>query len=205
LWRAVFVCALLLACAPASWAQSAAESKKKPTEAAQDGATPKKKPADAAAAPTESGPDATTVTFGDWSIVCARSSADSRPCQVVTTIVLRNQTAPFARVVVTRVSKDEPSRLLALVPVNVSTQSPLRISVDSGKTDLSLPIRNCTPGGCLADAELGKDLIQALQTPAKSPAQMTIVDASGKTASVSFSLRGLSDALDAYFKQTDKQ
>ena len=200
----VVVVALALAFVSGAAAQDAADAKKKPADVpAQDAA--KKKPADASAAtpPASSGPDTTTETFGDWSIICAARAAD-RSCEVSSAIVLRNQTAPFARIAVLRAAKDKPPRLLALVPVNVTTQAPVGISIHSGKAEISLPLRTCTPGGCLADAELGKDVIQALKTPAKSPGQLTIVDATGKTASVSFSLRGLDDALEAYFKQQEK-
>ena len=198
--------ALLLSVASAALAEGTADSKKKNADSsAQETTDAKKKPADASSAPSQSGPDTTTETFGDWSIVCAaKAGGGDKSCEVSSAIVLRNQTAPFARLAILRAPKDKSMRLLALVPVNVTTQSPVKISVDSGKVEISLPIRNCTPGGCLADAELGKELIQTLRAPAKTAGALTIVDAAGKAASVTFSLRGLDDALDAYLKQQDK-
>jgi invasion protein IalB len=166
--------------------------------AAQDSADAKKKAPEPAAS---SGPDATTATFGDWSIICApRGDSPDRNCQINSAVMLRNQTAPFARIGIVRGGKDKPYRLIALIPVNVTTQAPVKIAVDSGKSEVILPLRSCVPGGCLADAELGKDLLQTLRTPAKAPGQLTVVDAAGKAASVSFSLRGLDAALDAYLK-----
>lgn len=194
--NAFIVSALILACSLSAAAQTTADGKKKPAEStAQDA---KKKPGDPAA--PASGPDTTTETFGDWSIVCMRGGGDNRSCEVSTAIVLRNQSAPFARVAILRAGKDDPVRLAALVPVNVTAQTPLRVAFDGGKAELSLPIRNCTPNGCFAEAELGKDALAALRTPAKSPGQLTVVDASGKAAAVGFSLRGLNDAIDAYLK-----
>jgi len=201
--------AVILTFASTAAAEDRADSKKKGADAAAQGVTEAKKPpAESPAASSSSpstGPDTTTETFGDWSIICAaRPGTTDRSCEVSTAIMLRNQTAPFARVAFLSGAKDKPARLLALVPVNVATQSPVRISIDSGKAEVSLPIRSCTPGGCLADAELGKDVLLALKSPAKSPGQLTVVDATGKAASVTFSLRGLDDALEAYLRQQDK-
>ena len=64
--------------------------------AAEQGEPKKKQPEAPAAA--AAGPDRTTETFGDWSIVCAASGgAGERSCEVDTSIVLRDQSAPFAR------------------------------------------------------------------------------------------------------------
>ncbi len=201
----VVLAALTLAFVSQAAAQGAADAKKKPADAAtQDTSEAKKKPAGPAASAASTGPDTTTETFGDWSIICAAQAGGDRSCEVSTAIMLRNQTAPFARLAVLRAAKDKPARLVALVPVNVSVQAPVRITLDPGKSELSLPLRSCVPGGCLADLELGKDQLQTLKSPAKAPAQLILVDAAGKPASVTFSLRGLDTALDSYFKQQDR-
>lgn len=96
--------------------------------AAGDAGEAKKKPVEAA---TSAGPDSTTETFGDWSIVCstpAVAGAGERVCEVNTSIVLHGQTAPFARIAISRLTKDTPARAIALVPVNVTVTSPVKIS-----------------------------------------------------------------------------
>lgn len=163
-----------------------------------------KKSADAAKG-ASGGPDSTTETFGDWSIVCsAQGGSAERACEVDTSVLLRGQSAPFARIAVVRPSKDKPAQIVALVPVNVSLGSPIRITGESGKLDLDLSFRSCVPGGCLADVELSKDQSQVLAGPAKASGQLILVDASGKTATLPISLRGLDQALGAYFRQQDK-
>jgi invasion protein IalB len=162
---------------------------------------PKKKQPEAPAAPA-AGPDRTTETFGDWSVVCGASGgAGERSCEVDTSIVLRGQSEPFARIALVRPAKDKPVQLIALVPVNVATASPVKISADAGKSELTLPFRSCVPGGCVAQTDVTKEQLQAL---GKTQGQLTLVDASGKSASVQFSLRGLDQALDAYFKRQEK-
>ncbi|HKN28049.1 MAG TPA: hypothetical protein VJY34_09265 [Roseiarcus sp.] len=53
--------------------------------------------------------------------------------------------------------------------------------------------------------ELSKEQLPALRASVKAAAQLTLVDASGKSATLQISLRGLDQALDAYFKSRDKQ
>src|SRR5579871_218538 len=131
----VLLPALMLTFGLASAAQTNAETKKKPAApAAQDASDSAKKPADtqAPAAPASpSGPDTTTETFGDWSIVCAvRQGSTEKGCEVSSAVMLKNQTAPFARLAVVRPVKDKPARMFALVPVNVTTAAPVKILVD---------------------------------------------------------------------------
>lgn len=152
------------------------------------------------------GPDSTTETFADWSIVCTApaAGASDRFCEVNTTLTLRGQSAPFARIAVLRPAKDKPARIIALVPVNISTASAVKIESDPGKSEINLPFKSCVPAGCVAEVELSKDQLQALRTPAKAAGQITLVDAAGKTATLQLSLRGLDQALDAYFKRQEK-
>ena len=174
---------------------SAATAQERPT------AEPKKKQPEAVATPVAA-PDRTTETFGDWSIVCAASGGGGeRSCEVDTSIVLRGQSAPFARIAVVRPAKDKPVQLIAVVPVNIATASLAKISADGGSSELSLPFRSCMPGGCVAQTEVTKD---KLQTLGKTQGQLTLVDASGKPASVEFSLHGFDQALEAYFRRQEK-
>lgn len=162
---------------------------------------PKKKQPEAPS-PQGAAPDRTTETFGDWSIVCAApGGARGGSCELNTSIVLRGQSAPFAKIAVVRAAKDKPAQLIALVPVNIATTSQVKISADGGKTELSISFRSCVPAGCVAQAEVTKEQLQGL---GKAQAQLTLIDASGKPASVQFSLRGFDQALEAYFKRQEK-
>jgi invasion protein IalB len=162
---------------------------------------PKKKQPEAAAR-RAAAPDRTTETFGDWSIVCAASGgAGERSCEIDTSIVLRGQSTPFAGIAVVRPAKDKPVKLIALVPVNIATASPVKISADAGKSELTLSFRSCVTGGCVAETDVTREQLQALGT---TQGQLTLIDASGKSVSVQFSLRGLDQALEAYFARQEK-
>jgi invasion protein IalB len=189
---AALVAALVLASAASAQQTPAQQGEPKKNEQSEA----KKKPPEALAAPAVA-PDRTTETFGDWSIVCAAE----RSCEVDTSIVLRGQSAPFARIAIARPAKNKPTQLVVLVPVNVTTTSPVKISADAGKDELDLPFRSCAPGGCVAQTDVTKEQLRALGT---TQGRLALVEASGKSASVEFSLRGLDQALEAYFRRQEK-
>jgi invasion protein IalB len=165
----------------------------------------KAKPADAPKA-APSGPDSTTESFGDWAMVCAApaAGASERPCEVNTTLTIRGQSAPFARIAFARPTGDKPARIMALVPVNISNAAGVKIESEPGKGGIDLPFKSCLPAGCLAEAELSKDQLQGFRAPGKTAGQLTLVDAAGKSATLQFSLRGVDQALDAFLKRPDK-
>jgi invasion protein IalB len=163
----------------------------------------RQKPAEA---PKAAGPDSTTETFGDWSLVCAApaSGGGDRPCEVNTTLTIRGQSAPFARIAFVRSAKDKPARIIALVPVNVSTAPGVKIESDPGKAEINLPFKSCVPAGCVAEAELTRDQLQGFRAQTNTAGQITLVDSTGKSAALQLSLRGLDQALDTFFKQQEK-
>ncbi len=165
----------------------------------------KQKPAEVPKAVIE-GPDTTTDTYGDWAVICVAPPAGSsdRSCEVDSTLTIRGQTAPFARIAFLRQAKDKPTRITALVPVNVSIAPGVKVESNPGKSEIKLPFKSCVPAACIAEAELSKDELQAFRVPAKPAGQLTLVDASGKSATLQFSLHGIDQALDAYFKRQEK-
>ena len=154
---------------------------------------------------TPSGPDTTTEFFGDWSIICGAPAAGSneRSCEVDTTLTVRGQTAPIARIAFVRQAKDKPTRIVALVPVNVTIASGVKIESDPGKSGVNLTFKSCVPAACIADGDTSKEQVQGFRTQSKA-GQITFADASGKTASLQFSLHGLDQALNSFFKRQEK-
>ena len=65
----------------------------------------------------------------------------------------------------------------------------------------SATVAGCSMGGCIAQTEVTKD---KLRTLGKTQGPLTLVDASGKPASVEFSLHGFDQALEAYFRRQEK-
>lgn len=150
-------------------------------------------------------PDSTTDTFGDWALVCAAPAAGSseRLCEVDTTLTIRGQTAPVAKIAFVRPAKDKPARMIALVPVNVSFGSPVRIDLGAGKAGVTVPFKSCIPAACIAEAELAREQLQGFRSPLQA-GQLIFDDSTGKPVSLQVSFRGLDQALDAFFKRQEK-
>jgi len=150
----------------------------------------------------EPAPDATTETFGDWTVVCMapQTGTSERLCEVGITMSLRGQTAPVARIAFGRQAKDKPMRIVALVPPNVMIVPGVMISPELGKPGVALGYKTCVPGGCVADADLGKDQIQNFRNRPK-PGQIAFNDAAGKPVTLELSFKGLDQALDALAKR----
>ncbi|WOJ90245.1 invasion associated locus B family protein [Methylocapsa polymorpha] len=161
------------------------------------------KPAEAPKA--QQAPDSTTETFDDWSMVCGvlPGGSSERFCEVDATLTVRGQPGPVAKIAFASPAKDQPTRIVALVPVNVSFHTGVRIDLDPGKPAVDLPFKSCVPAACIAEAELTKDQVQNFRSPLQT-GQLNFEDAAGKPASLQFSYRGLDKALDAFFKRQDK-
>lgn len=150
-------------------------------------------------------PDTTTETFGDWSVVCGTppGGSNQRLCEVDATLTVRGQPGPVAKIAFARQAKDMPTRILALVPVNVSFHKGVRIDLEPGKSGVDLPFKSCVPAACIAETELTKEQLQSFRSPPQT-GQISFEDASGKPASLPFSYKGLDQALDSFFKRQEK-
>ncbi len=150
-------------------------------------------------------PDTTSETFGDWAVVCGSppGGAGERLCEVDATLTVRGQPGPVAKIAFARQSKDKPTRIVALVPVNVSFRKGVRIDFEPGKSGVDLAFKSCVPAACIAEAELTREQLQTFRAPPQS-GQISFEDAAGKPASLQFSYKGLDQALDSFFKRQEK-
>jgi invasion protein IalB len=159
-------------------------------------------PSGAPSAPANAGvadtPQQTTATFGDWVLRCEHPAGAPALCEVVQTTT--NQGRPVAQVAIGRAAHGQPLHLTILVPPDVSLgQTPQLVSGTDKLPGISLVWRRCLPGGCLADSGLTDDGVLHLRSRTTA-AQVTFQDAAGRTVSLPFSPRGLSQALDALAK-----
>lgn len=147
---------------------------------------------------TASGPDATTATYGDWTLQCRRGPEDApaRGCELLQTLLADGQ-RPLVRLAIGRLSSREPLKLAAMLPAHLSFAEPPRVSI--GETPagaLTLAWRRCLPAGCFADADLPDKLIKQWRTTEQS-GRLAFQDGAGRPVSLPVSFRGVGEALDA--------
>jgi len=163
-----------------------------------------KKPAAAQPAAPEAGsPQATTATYGDWVVRCVTPQPQAaRICEAVTGIQAQGQQGLLAQVVIGRVAKDQPARLIVQLPAGVFLPPGATLYLDDkAKSGFDTVFSSC-PRGCFADAELKADQLAALKA-ARGPGRLEFVDAARKRIAVPISFNGMSAATEAALNPKD--
>ncbi len=173
---------------------------------AQSAAAPsaaKPAPPKPAAPSVSSEPESTTASFGDWTLRCTRVtglSSKGKLCEIVQAITIQGQSGPIAQIAIGRVNAEEPLKLTAQLPNNVTFPSTVHFAVEEKETlSADLSWKRCLPGGCYADVDV-KDEQIAKWRPQADKGRLTFKDATGREIQLPFSFKGLSQALDALEK-----
>ena len=149
-------------------------------------------------------PAQTTATYGDWVLRCVRhgESGRVRACELMQSVVLQGQQQPVAQIAIGNAEKGEPMRLTVVVPAAISLAKGAQITTEAGGTALhQLTWRRCLPGGCFADVVLNAETLKSLRARIE-PLHLSFKDAADRDVVLPFSLRGLSQALDALSKES---
>jgi invasion protein IalB len=167
--------------------------------------TAKPTPAASPQAPVSEEPAATTASFGDWVMRCARTGEGDKvikTCEAAQTIQVQGQSAPIAQMGIGRLSAGEPLRLTVVLPPNIVLPSSVHVATDE-KDDAGVDLawRRCLPGGCIAEVKLESETIKSWRARS-TPGKVTYKDAAGRAVAIPFSFRGLAQALDALAKET---
>jgi invasion protein IalB len=159
----------------------------------------------AATAPLDGRPLQTTATYGDWVLRCAHTgevTTGPQTCEVVQTLVLQGQQQPIAQVAIGSIDKTSGLRLTVVVPTAISFSKAAYISGAAGTANLfDLTWRRCLPSGCFADIVLTADALKMMRARVE-PANLVFRDAGERDITLPFSMRGLSQSLDAMGKET---
>lgn len=95
---------------------------------------------------------------------------------------------------------DVTTRLVVVVPVNVTIAPGIDVVADAATPHLTFPFKTCIPAACLAQFELTGDQLQAFRNRSE-PGQIIFTDPSGKPVTIAVSFKGLDQALDSLAKQ----
>jgi len=182
--------------------QAALAQTKSPPQKPAQAAAPKP-PAASPSATSSAEPQITTTAFGDWSLRCQSIANETRKnCEVSLTIQRQDEPAPIAKIALGRPGPSADLRLLVLLPNNVSFPSTVQIkSDDKDVWSIDVPWERCIPGACFAETTLkDADLVRwrALDTTGK----ISFKDAQTNEVGITFSYHGLTQALEAFDRET---
>jgi invasion protein IalB len=148
-------------------------------------------------------------TFGDWTLRCGPSpSGGLGACEVDSWIMRPGQKEPAAQIALGRpnkapeaaaASEEGTTRLILLIPVNVTIASGVNVVADPLAPYLTIPFKSCIQAACFAEMELTAEQLRGFRNRTQ-PGQIIYADPSGKTVMVEFSFKGLDDALDSLAK-----
>jgi invasion protein IalB len=114
------------------------------------------------------------------------------------------QQQPVSVLAIGRLTRTDPLRLVARVPVNALVAQPARLTLE-GDQPLTLPFRHCSanPVGCYAELELRDEaMLRRLRgrTP-EQPGKLEFREPAGQDVGIPVSFRGFGAALEALQKE----
>ena len=151
----------------------------------------------------DTGADMTTATFGDWLLRCRQTEAGKpgKSCEVVQTVMVQGQNAPFAQLAFGRLAPADPLFFTAVVPTNVAFPSALKVALDEKDTQpVEVAWTRCLPGGCFASLAVPAEVLTRWRTRDEG-GRITFKNGAGQDMGVAISFRGLGRALDALAKE----
>jgi invasion protein IalB len=156
-----------------------------------------------AAAPVSSDPGTTTATFGDWVLTCQRLPEGSKPariCEVVQSIQVQGQQAPFARIAIGRIASNQSLAVTVVLPNDIRLPSIVHVGTDAKDKGPDLNWTRCVPGGCFAETALSLETVKQWRSTTQA-SKVSFEDAAGREIGFPISFRGLPQALDALTKE----
>ncbi len=146
------------------------------------------------------------IAFGRPSKTAAKADADKAPDKskdkpaAPGKDAAADKTAPAADKPLAAATDAGTTRLVVLVPVNVTIAPGIDFIADAAKPHMNIPLKTCIPAACLGQIELTDAQMQAFRN-LPAPGQLTFTDPGGRPVTVAVSFKGLDQALDSLAKQ----
>jgi invasion protein IalB len=203
-WTAIAATLLtgaLLAAIPVSAQQPPTTPPRPAPRPAQPPAQHAQPPAVTAAPPVQQGPQRTSATYGDWVVRCEVPEGQTqKTCEMDQQAQMQGQTNPISRVVIPVPVKGQETKLIILLPNNVTIAGGVKIEVDAKDRGLIIPFTRCAPGACIAETSLKEEEMKHFRTETQ-PAKMLYKDAADRPVTLPLSFKGFGQAFDALLKQ----
>ena len=155
----------------------------------------------APSAPAGTSPERTSATYGDWVLRCETRTtpAPGRGCELLQS--LQDQRGqPVAQFALGRIQRNDPTRLVVLIPSNITVAVPMRLNLADGGQPIPVTLKACGPRGCVADTELSAALLTRMRSR-ETQGRLEYRDALNAEVALPFSTRGFGKALDALARE----
>ncbi len=146
----------------------------------------------------------TPKTFGDWQLRCQTLGTPPKTqvnCEIVQSVLIKDQTTPFAQIAFGKPAPDAPLLVTVVVPINVQFPSAVRIAVSETDPEPSeLAWRHCVPAGCFANLPVKEETLKRWKNLATT-GRIGFKSAAGQDVILPISFKGLAQALEELAKQ----
>ncbi|WP_424812806.1 invasion associated locus B family protein [Roseococcus sp. YIM B11640] len=167
----------------------------------RQGTPPARQAPGAAQAPADPSTERSQAAYGDWVLRCEtrREPTPTRGCELLQSLQdQRNQ--PVAQFAFGRIRREDPLRLVALIPSNITVAVPMRLELGDGGNPLPVTLKACGPRGCVAEAEITAPFITRMRAR-EFQGRLTYRDALNGEVALPFSTRGFNQAMDALARE----
>ncbi|MGH6860353.1 MAG: invasion associated locus B family protein [Phyllobacterium sp.] len=175
---------------------------------AQDPPAPAAQPGPQAAPPAAKAAEVKSVQYGDWFLRCVDAkAADGAPSCEVAQVSQIKQADQLVKVLTLSFSRPAPAgkenrvpaalTVTALLPMNVFLPAGFGLDAD-GAPVAQMIYRNCNEAGCWVQQTLDAGMVAALRKGKDGGGRIRLM--SGQNINIKFSLKGLTEALNALQK-----
>jgi invasion protein IalB len=146
-------------------------------------------------------PQRTSATHGDWVLRCETrpAPASNRGCELLQS--LQDQRGqPVAQFALGRIQRNDPMRLVALIPSNITVAAPMRLNLADGAPPVPVTLKACGPRGCVAETELTAAVLARMRAR-ETRGRLEYRDALNGEVALPFSTRGFGQAMEALARE----
>ena len=141
------------------------------------------------------GPERTTATFGDWTVVCVQPSDGPKACELVHAQKVEGQAEPAGQITISRATKAEPFKLIIQIPPNAWFATGVRFVFDDKDPGILASLRWCLSTRCRADADLTAEALKLMRVRTE-PGRVEFKEATEQDVRTPVSFKGFTAALE---------
>jgi len=136
----------------------------------------------------------TQENFGDWSKTCATGESGGQECFIFQNINAEKTGKRILHLTVVKVPDVPRPIMIFTVPLGVLLPPGLEVVID-GQPAGRVQIQICSESGCQSQIQFSEELLVKFRAGLKGA--VNLIDPSGKTVTVPFSLKGFTKALNS--------
>jgi invasion protein IalB len=147
---------------------------------------------------------ATTATYGSWTVECRKSDAGGNLCEMTQTLNLQQSGEMIARIAIGRLPGSSENLIVFQMRAGVWLRDPVVLSAsdNDGALQVAATYTQCQNGFCFAEAELSGEMTRALANGADGAAGVLAYTGQGRQpVRLPVTLDGFDEALVATIKE----